>query len=165
MLSKKIPTLLISSIQFGRLIGIDSLILLQVHKERAETLPGHSLCVRLITACKHHLVADPELHHAVMLGDICATKTNIRVVKPFWIFGTGKIHYSIFSKENIEGNLFPLSCLTCLMNSLFISSFTHRMYHQFLPFRLISHSREWMESPEGTDRISWLRTLVTSMRK
>lgn len=76
MCFKKFPTLLISSIHFGRLIGVDSLKMLQVHKERAETLPDHSLCVRLIPACERCPVVDAELHHAVILGDIYATKTS-----------------------------------------------------------------------------------------
>lgn len=90
---KKSPTLLISSIHFIRLIGVDCSKMLQVHKERAEILPDHSLCVRLIPACERCLVVDPELHHAVILGDICATKTNIHTDKPFWMCGKDLLFY------------------------------------------------------------------------
>lgn len=150
---------MISSIYFVRLIGADSLEMLQVHKERAETLPDHSFCVRLISACKHHLVVDPELHHVIMLGDICATQTNIHMDKPFWMFETGKIHYSIFPKKNVEGNLFPLRCLNYLMNSLFLALATGYIT-SFCPSDWFPTVGNGQRVPEGANRISWLHTLV-----
>ena len=101
-ISGRKPALLILSIHFGRLIGVRQFEKASGrHTGRAESSPDHNLCAILIPARKHHLVVEPELHRAFILGGIHASKGNIHMNKLFCKFGREDLLFRFF-KEKIK---------------------------------------------------------------